>query len=99
MKCKSYNLFFETISHKMRLNIIELLRNESLTVNGISKKLNEEQSKVSHNLKKLKDCHFVEAKRKGKTILYSLNKGTILPLLNMVETHVEKHCKICGKLK
>ena len=99
MKCKSYNLFFETISNKLRLDIVELLRKQPMTVGGISKDLKEEQSKISHNLKKLKDCHFVEAKRQGKNMLYSLNKGTIVPLLNMVENHVEKHCKICGKSK
>jgi len=99
MKCKSYNLFFETISNKLRLDIVELLRKQPLTVGGIAKSLNEEQSKISHNLKKLKDCHFVEAKRQGKNMLYSLNKGTIVPLLNLVESHVEKHCKKCGKVK
>jgi len=99
MKCKSYNLFFETISNKLRLNIIELLRKQPMTVGGISKGLKEEQSKISHNLKKLKDCHFVESRRQGKNMLYSLNKTTIIPLLNLVEDHVEKNCKCCGRIK
>jgi len=99
MKCSSYNLFFETISNKLRMKIIKLLQKESLTVGGISKKVNEEQSKVSHNLKKLKECHFVEARRQGKNMIYSLNKGTIVPLLNLVEDHVKKHCKYCERIK
>ena len=70
-----------------------------MTVGGITKSLKEEQSKISHNLKKLKDCHFVESRRQGKNMLYSLNKTTIIPLLNLVEDHVEKYCKICGKSK
>ncbi|MBU2634526.1 MAG: metalloregulator ArsR/SmtB family transcription factor [Nanoarchaeota archaeon] len=98
MKCKSYNLFFETISHKLRLKIVELLREKPLTVNEIAKKLNEEQSKISHNLKKLSDCHFVEFKKDGKNRIYSLNKETIVPLIKLVEKHVEKHCgDICRK--
>lgn len=99
MKCKAYDLFFETVSHKLRLDIVELLKNESLSVSGIVKKLGEEQSKVSHNLKKLKDCHFVESRRQGKSMVYSLNKNTILPLLNLVEDHVKKHCRECRRLE
>ncbi|MBW2983919.1 metalloregulator ArsR/SmtB family transcription factor [Candidatus Woesearchaeota archaeon] len=92
MKCKSYNLFFETISNKTRLKILELLQSKPMSVTEICKKLSEEQSKVSHNLKKLADCHFLEVEQKGKQRIYSLNKDTIVPLMNLVSKHVEKYC-------
>ena len=60
MKCKAYNLFFETIGNKTRLKILELLHHQSLSVNEICKELKEEQSKISHNLKILTDCHFLK---------------------------------------
>ncbi len=98
MKCKSYNIFFETISNKTRLSIIELLKSGPMSVTEICKALNEEQSKISHNLKKLADCHFLDVRQEGKQRIYSLNKDTIVPLMNLVTKHVEKFCdKSCIK--
>jgi len=93
MNCPSYNLFFETISNKTRLKIIESLIKGEKSVNEICKAVNEEQSKVSHNLKKLADCNFLDVKSEGKQRIYSLNKDTITPILKLVEKHVSMHCK------
>ena len=92
MKCPSYNLFFETISPRIRIKILELLRNKSMSVTEIASALNEEQSKISHNLKRLKDCHLLDVKQKGKKRIYSLNKETTVPLIKLVEKHVKKFC-------
>ena len=92
MKCHSYNVFFETISHKLRLKILELLLQGPFSVGEICEKLNEEQSKISHNLKKLADCHFLDVKKQGKKRVYSLNKDTMIPLLELVGKHVVKYC-------
>ena len=100
MKCKSYNVFFETVSSKIRLRILELLMNKPRSVNEICKELNEEQSKVSHNLKKLTECHFIDVKKEGKKRIYSLNKETIVPLMKLVEKHVRCYCgETCGRKK
>ena len=98
MKCPSFNLFFETLSNQTRMDIIYALMNSEATVTQICKKTNQEQSKVSHNLKILSECHFVESKKKGKERLYSLNKETIIPIFQLITKHVEKYCK-CGCLK
>jgi len=96
MKCKSYNLFFETIASKIRLRILELLQRKPMSVNEICSELNEEQSKISHNLKKMVDCHILDVKKEGKKRIYSLNKDTIVPLMDLVDTHVSKYCQeIC----
>lgn len=95
MKCKSFDIFFETISNKTRMKIVEALMDKALNVGEICSKIKEEQSKVSHNLKILKDCHFVDARTRGKERVYSLNKDTIVPLMGLVERHVSKYCK-CG---
>ena len=85
-------MFFETLSTKLRWKILEVLRKKPRSVNEISKEVKEDQSKVSHNLKKLKDCHFIKVKKKGKERVYSLNEETIAPLLKLVDKHVKKYC-------
>ena len=92
MKCYSYNSFFNTISTKTRLNILELLKTKSMSVTEICTALKEEQSNISHNLKCLTECHFVDVKKEGKKRIYSLNKETIVPLLELVDKHVKRYC-------
>lgn len=100
MKCKAYNTFFETIGNKTRLKILELLHNKSLSVGEICEKLKEEQSKVSHNLKILTECHFLTVRKEGKKRVYSLNKETMVPLMKLVEKHVRCYCgQTCGRSK
>lgn len=92
MKCPSYNVFFETISPKIRIRILELLQEKPMSVTEICKALGEEQSKISHSLKKLAECHFLDVEQKGKQRIYSLNRETMLPLMKLVEKHVTKYC-------
>lgn len=100
MKCPSYNLFFETISTRIRMEIMYLLREGPKSVSQICKVLGEEQSKVSHNLKKLVECRVLDVKKKGKQRIYSLNKDTIIPILDLVEKHVHKYCgQVCRRIK
>ena len=100
MKCNSYHMFFDTISNKTRMSIIQSLLNSKKSVNDLCKDISEEQSKVSHNLKKLMDCKFLEVIQVGKKRIYSLNKDTIIPILNLVDKHVHKFCsEDCSKVK
>ncbi|TKJ17563.1 hypothetical protein CEE44_03445 [Candidatus Woesearchaeota archaeon B3_Woes] len=92
MKCHSYDTFFETIGSKTRLNIIEVLQEKPMSVTEICNSLKEEQSKISHNLKCLIDCHFLDVEQQGKKRIYSLNKDTMVPLMKLVEKHVTKFC-------
>lgn len=97
MKCPSYSTFFETIANKTRLRILEALQNKPVSVTEICAALNEEQSKISHNLKCLADCHFIDVTKNGKKRIYSLNKATIVPLMELVRKHVTKYC--CDECK
>ena len=94
MKCKSYNLFFETIANKTRLNIIEILQKKPMSVTEICTELKEEQSKISHALKELRECSIIDFEQKGKQRIYSLNK-TIIPILRLIKCHGERCCSIC----
>ena len=80
------------------MKIIEALSKGPKSVTEICKITGEEQSKVSHNLKKLTECNFIDVKKQGKKRIYSLNQDTITPILDLVKKHVEKHCKeVCHK--
>jgi len=91
------HLFFETLATKLKVGIILKLKEKPLNVNELSKQLNQERSKVSHALLTLHKCGFVRVKKKGRERVYYLNKNTIVPLLNLVEKHVKKYCKVCIK--
>ncbi len=92
---KAYKLFFRTLANKNRLEIINLLRKGPECVNEITKKLNFNQTTVSHNLKRLQKCGFVFVEQKGKHRYYSLNKKTIKPLMGMIDGHM---CEFCEKI-
>ncbi len=99
MKCHSYTKFFDTIGNKTRLKILEILQVRPMSVTEICNTLSEEQSKISHNLRCLTECHFLDVKQQGKKRIYSLNKDTILPVMKLVDEHVKKYCCNDCKMK
>jgi len=92
MKYRSYNQFFEVIANPTRMRIIEALHKSPKSVTEICNKTKEEQSKISHNLKILMNCHFLECQKDGKKRIYSLNENTIVPLLKIANNHVSFYC-------
>lgn len=94
MKCGSYYSFFANLANSTRFKIVMALREKDMSVSEIVEKVEEEQSTVSHNLKKLSDCNIIDAQKKGKERIYSLNKETIIPILNLVDNHVKKKCNM-----
>ncbi len=93
MNYKSYELFFEVFSNRTRMKIINSLLSGPKSVGEICSDTGEEQSKISHNLKKLMLCHFLDVERKGKNRIYHLNRATIKPMLRLVERHVKQYCR------
>ena len=91
-----YYLFFELLATPLRMNIIELLKEKGqMNVTDICSHLKEEQSKVSHNLKKLALCNVVQVKKEKNFRYYELNKETILPLLELIDKHATCSCTVC----
>jgi len=91
-KLKAYKLFFGTLTSEDRLLIINALRDKAKTVNELQKELKLEQTRVSHNLRRLRHCGFVNVVQQGKYRVYRLNRGTISPLMNMIDSHMEEFC-------
>lgn len=103
MICNTYVQFFTSLSDPARLEIIKTLREGPKNVGGLSKALKFEQSMVSHNLRKLKELGFINVKPSGKERVYEIDKKTILPLLKLIDKHVDTYyrhyCKCRGKDK
>lgn len=88
---KPYSLFFKALANAARMKIISLLRDGPRSVSDICKELGFEQTMVSHHLKCLSFCGFVNSDRKGKNKIYSLNEETITPLLRIADRHLDKY--------
>lgn len=88
----AYKIFFGTLVSESRLKIINLLRNGKKNVSELMSELKMDQTATSHDLKRLKDCGFVFDDRDGKFVYYSLNKGSINPLMELIEKHMSQYC-------
>ncbi|MBN2454901.1 helix-turn-helix transcriptional regulator [Candidatus Woesearchaeota archaeon] len=95
MICKSYDYFFTKFANRANLEIIFLLKSWPMNVKMIIEKTGREQSATSHNLKKLCDCNILKVEKRGRERFYSLNKETVLPILELVQKHIRKNCKGC----
>lgn len=94
----AYDRFLVTLRNKTRLSIVYSLMKKPRNVNQLTKELRIHQTSVSHALKRLLDCGFVFMEKNGKERIYSVNKKTIKPLIELMENHVNKYC-IKGKCK
>ena len=93
-----YKIFFGTLANQYRLDIIKSLSESEKTVTLLIKNLKFHQSTISHNLRRLQTCGFVSVRKNGKERIYSLNKKTIKPLLDLMHNHMNNYCKrIHGK--
>lgn len=68
---------FKILSVDKRIEIIELLKKNTMNVNAIAKRLGVTQSAVSQHLRILKAASLVNDERKGYWIRYSLNHKTL----------------------
>lgn len=89
----TYKDFFATLSGDSRLAILKHLQKSGpRNVSQIAEATGQEQSAVSHNLKKLSECECVHVEVRGKNRYYSLNEETIVPMLKLVDQHIQNFC-------
>ena len=88
-----YNIFFTNLANPLKVKILLCLRLNDMNVTDLKKALKVEQSKVSHALTSLRNCKIVNLQQKGKERIYSLNKKTIVPMLNLIDKHASINCK------
>lgn len=90
-----YYLFFGNLANPLKMEIIAELKNKPLSVLELADKLKVEQSKLSHALSSLRCCSIVNVRQEGKKRIYTLNKETILPMLEIIDKHEGKFCEEC----
>lgn len=92
MNESTYHNFFTNLANPLKIQIILCLKRGARNVSELISCLKVEQSKASHALANLKACNIVEVETRGKQRIYSLNKDTILPILNIIDKHASKFC-------
>jgi len=95
MTKSTYHYFFKNLANPIKIQIISQLNNKECSVNELANVLGIEQSKLSHALSSLRCCNIVTVKQNGKQRVYSLNKETIIPMLNLIDRHEKTFCKAC----
>ena len=68
---------FKLLSVDKRIEIIELLKKEAMSVNAIAEALGITQSATSQHLRVLKGAGLVKDERQGYWIYYSLNRDAL----------------------
>ena len=79
---------FKAISEPSRLKILLALSAGELCVEHIAKAVGGGQSAVSHQLKTLKDNRIIKCRREGKNILYSVDDGHIMAMIEAAKEHL-----------
>jgi DNA-binding transcriptional ArsR family regulator len=82
--------FFRVLANPTRIRILDLLRDGELTVGDIQYQLEVEQSTVSQHLSALRAINFVETRREGTSMWYSVSDPAIWQLLDVARDIYER---------
>lgn len=74
--------FFKTLSHPLRIRILDALRQGEVGVGDLSERLNVEQTTVSQQLAVLRKSSIVVARKEGQNVFYSVRDAAIFRLLD-----------------
>ena len=81
-KMEKVAFILKTTAHPTRIAIVQLLAaHESLSVSGISERLNVEQSLLSHHLSGMKLKGILSSTREGKNIYYALKMREVIDVI------------------
>jgi DNA-binding transcriptional ArsR family regulator len=81
--------FLHGFSHKVRIQILECIKEEEKTVSQIVADLNVSQSSISQHLACLKGCGLIVGRQEGKYMYYSLRNQQVRELLKMFDVVLE----------
>ena len=83
--------FFNGLADPTRLRIVELLLERPYTVGEIVARLGLRQSRVSNALVCLKWCGYVEARREGRHVWYTVTDPRVRALVSLARTIMADH--------
>ena len=87
--------FFSALGNETRFEIVRLVSWKPQTVSEICEALNCKQTKISNDLKCLRECGYVHVEKRGNKRLYSIN-STILPILSSITEALQKLTRTCS---
>ena len=77
--------FFKGLGDPIRLRILEVLRDGERSVGQIVQRLGLPQNKVSMHLGCLRWCGYVETRREGRYIYYSLGDSRVTQIVGLAQ--------------
>ncbi len=98
MEKETVQLFFDAFGDINRFNILLLLLKKPLNVGSIAKLTALEQSNVSHHMKCLTNCGFVNVRQIGKEHIYTIEPAAARIVKN-IASHMDRyetHLQACG---
>ncbi|MHA2244248.1 MAG: ArsR/SmtB family transcription factor [Candidatus Hodarchaeales archaeon] len=81
--------FFKLLSGETRMKILLALTEVELCVCDLAEVLNMSVSAISHQLKELRRGRFVNYRREGKEVYYSLEREHLEPILMQTLEHLK----------
>ena len=90
--------FFVALGNKTRFEIVHLVSEQQRTVSEICKALKCKQTKISNDLKCLRECGYVHVEKNGNERIYSIDKN-IAPILASIAKHLQKLQQVCKGCK
>ncbi|MCX6798533.1 MAG: winged helix-turn-helix domain-containing protein [Candidatus Diapherotrites archaeon] len=93
---------FEVLGNRLRIDLINELMRTPHSVSELALLLDAEQSRVSHSLDALRKCGFVEARREGKKMIYTVPAGFAKKvkergIFAALEMHYASHAGECWR--
>jgi DNA-binding transcriptional ArsR family regulator len=89
---EAYYRFFNALSNRTRLAIIDELREKSKTASEVAQALNEDPEVTSQYLELMAGCMLLEWEGLGPERRYSLNNEILEPLNEALSIHTTKYC-------
>ncbi len=78
---------FQAIADPVRRDIIELLAEETLTVNSIAEQFDISRPAISKHLKILKECEIIEVKKEGRERICFIRPKNLIPAFMWIERY------------
>lgn len=78
--------FFKTLSHPMRIRVLELLSEREHSVGELLRELDVEASNLSQQLAVLRRAGLVTTRKEGSTVYYSLINDQIADLMSVARS-------------
>ena len=84
---------FKSLSHPMRIRILDALRDGELTVGELQQYLAAEQSTVSQHLAALRSKELVYGRREGTSVKYTVSDAAIWQMLDIARDIYERQLR------